>query len=132
LQRSELRKAIKKFSHEANFYRLGLVRKLIQHRDRREKESINNIPKVLCPNCGGTKISVEHTDSEYYNDTWLHCEECEEDFDDEFGYEDAIQTVELLCWGYLVDIELHFENPDIKSAEWQNRCKELILEELKK
>lgn len=131
MQRRELKKAIRKFSHRTNFYKLGLIRKLLKHREEEQKELENNIPKVICPNCGSTSIDVENDDREYSNDSWLHCNNCEHDFDDTFGYEDAIQEIECLCWGYAVDVELHFEEPDIKSLEWQKRCRDLILEELK-
>lgn len=130
MQRKELKKAIKEFSHKTNFYELGLIRKLLKHREKTEKELINNIPKVTCPNCGNTKISMEYDDREYSCDSWLYCENCGEEFDDEFGLIDAIQSVECLCWGYMADVVLHFEEPNIKTLEWKNRCRKLILEEL--
>ena len=130
MQRKELEKAIKEFSHKANFYELGLVRKLLKYREKTKKELMNNIPKIICPNCCSSEISQEHDDNEYSCDAWFVCNNCGKEVEDTVGLIEATQAIDNLCWSYTVDVTLHFENPNIKTLEWKNRCRKLILEEL--
>lgn len=130
MQRKDLKKAIQEFSHKTNFYELGLVRKLLKYREKEEKKFIENIPKVNCPHCGSSKISIDDDGSEYSSREFLTCENCWDSFDDENGYIDAVKSYNYLCWGYDVDVELHFEEPEINKYEWKERCRYLILREL--
>lgn len=130
MQRKELKKAIKKFSKETNFYELGLIRKLLKHREKEEIKLRESIPRVKCPSCGSHRIIIDNDGSEYSLDEFLTCENCWESFDDEYGYIDAINSYSYLCWGYGVDVELNFEEPDINKYKWQDRCRSLIKREL--
>jgi hypothetical protein len=130
LQRKELKKAIKRFSNEANFYKLGLVRKYIQHMNEEQNRLNESIPKVTCPRCGGNEIEIDHDESEYSSDSWLCCESCYETFDDTFGFIDAVGEADAYCWSDTIAIELHFEEPDVKNEEWQKFCKSEILKRL--
>ncbi|APF21698.1 hypothetical protein [Clostridium butyricum] len=122
----ELRKRVKEFSHKTNFYKLGLVRKYIKQQYKEKQALIEAIPKVVCPHCGSKKISIEYDESEYSSYSWLYCEDCEEDFEDTFGFKDAIQELDCLSWGDIISVELHFEEPNIKSLEWREFCEEQI------
>lgn len=130
MQRKELKKAIRKFSHETNFYKLGLVRKLLQKQEKDHKILIAAIPKIQCPHCKSRKIDIDSDDCDYSDEKWLHCCKCGRDFDDVFGYIDSIEELDCEPWGDEIAIELYFENPNIKSQKWQEFCKNTILKEL--
>lgn len=130
MQRKELKKAIKNFSNRTNFYELGLVRRLIKHRKKEEVFFRAQIPLVKCPYCNSSNISIDDDGSEYSSEEFLTCRNCWESFDDEIGYINAYKNYDILCWSHKVDVELHFEKPNINKYEWQERCRDLILEEL--
>lgn len=130
MQRKKLEKAIRKFSHKTNFYKLGLVRRYLLYQEKSMKDLQNAIPNVVCPSCGSHRISVESDDREYCDDTWLYCEKCGECFDDTFGYIEAVSDLKFEPWGDMIAIKLHFENPDIKSEKWKQFCEDEILKTL--
>lgn len=132
MKRKELKKAIKEFSHRTNFYELGLIRRLLKYREIEGLKLKQIIPIVKCPSCGSSKISIENEGGDDSFEDFLTCEDCWKSFDDECGYIEAYRNYDYLCWGYDVDIELHFEEPNIKEYEWQDRCRGLILRELNK
>lgn len=132
MQRKKLKKAIKNFSNKTNFYELGLIRKLLIHREKEEVLFKNRIPLVKCPYCGSHAVLIDSDGSEYPSEDFLTCKDCWDSFDDKFGYIDACKEYDSLCWGYNVDVELHFEKPDIKAYKWKEQCKSLILKELEK
>lgn len=122
MQRKELNKKIKEFSHKINFYKLGLIRKYIKKQYKEERKLINAIPKVICPKCGSHNISVEHDERDYVDDSWLYCNDCDEDFEDTFGYINANNELDALAWCDIIAIELHFEDPDTKTEQWKTFC----------
>lgn len=132
MKRKELKKAIREFSHRTNFYELGLIRRLLKYREKEELEFRQRIPIVKCPHCGSSKLSIDNDGGEYSFEDFLTCEDCWESFDDKYGYINAHRDYDYLCWGYEVDVELHFEEPNIKECKWQERCRSLILRELNK
>lgn len=131
MQRRELKKSIIEFSKRTNFYELGIVRRLIKNREKDKIKFKQAIPKIKCPCCGSVEIIIDNIGSEYPTEDFLTCENCECSFDDGYGYIDAVKDYDNLIWGYNVDIEMHFNNPDINKYSWQKTCKNLILEELK-
>lgn len=118
----ELRNKIKKFSHKTNFYKLGLVKKYLKKQEQEKQKLVKAIPKVKCPKCGSSKISIGYDECEYISDSWLDCDDCDEYFKDTFGYIDAVEELKCLSWGDMIAIELHFEEPDIRTLEWQKFC----------
>lgn len=130
MQRKELKKAIKNFSNRTNFYELGLVRKLLKHRKKEELLFRSRIPNIVCPSCGSSRICIDDDGSEYSSEEFLTCHDCWDSFDDEVGYIDACKEYDCLCWGYIIDVELHFEKPDVNTYKWKEQCKMLILKEL--
>lgn len=132
LQRRELKGAIRDYSHKTNFYKLGLVRKFLLKQKKEERELINAVPKVTCPYCGSRKIGIDYSDDEYSSDRWLYCDDCNESFDDDFGYIEAVSAIEYLCWNDSILIRLYFEEPDIKTEEWKMYCEKEIKKYLDK
>lgn len=120
----ELRKKVKEFSHKTNFYKLGLVRRYIKQQYKEEQEIIKSIPKVVCPYCGSKKVKIGYDESDYSDYKYLYCDDCDESFDDTLGFIDAIDELNCLPYGDIISVELHFEEPDIKSLEWQEFCEE--------
>ena len=92
----------------------------------------NAIPKVTCIYCGSSKIEMEIDDREYYDDCWLFCKDCEESFDDKYGYIDACNRLDQENWFDILEIIEHFE-PDRVTADmaWQKYCEKEILKMLK-
>lgn len=131
MRRKELKKEIREFSRKTNFYELGLISKLLKYREKEEIRLKKLIPTVKCPYCGSTNISIDNEGGDYSFEDFLTCNDCWESFDDEYGYIDSYREYDCLCWGYGVDVELHFETPNINKYEWKQRCRNLILEELK-
>ena len=130
LQRRDLKKAINEFSKKTNFYELGLIRKLLIHREKEKEKLRKMIPHVKCPFCGSSKIIIDYDDSEYSSYEFLTCENCLESFDDIYDYINNKENYDNIRWGYPLDIVLYFENPNIKLYEWQELCRSLILKEL--
>lgn len=130
MQRKELKKAVKKFSNKTNFYKLGLVRKYIQYQNNQQEKLNKAVPKVNCPCCNSSRISIDYDDRECCNDSWLFCNKCGEIFEDTFGFIDAIGNAEYYCWSDEISVILHFDKPNIKSEKWQKYCENEILETL--
>lgn len=126
MQRRELKKAIKKFSHKTNFYKLGLVRQYLKKQEEEHIKLINAVPKIVCPHCGSKYIDIERSDEDFCDDSWLYCKDCGEEFDDNYNYIDAIENLRFEPWGDNIAIELHFGDKDIKSKEWQDFCEKEI------
>lgn len=131
MNRKELNKAIKEFSHKTNFYEFGLIRQLLKYRESAKIKAIENIPKIKCPYCGSANISIDDDGGEYFSQEFLTCKNCWESFDDENGYIDAIKLYDDLSWTYKVETVLRIEEVDINKYEWKIRCKDLILRELR-
>ena len=129
MQRKELRKAIKKFSHQTNFYKLGLVRRYLMKQVEEHNTLVDAIPKVACPKCGSHKISVEDEEIEQSSGYYLYCDTCEETFDDTFGFKDALEEC-CKTWGDGIALTLYFEKPNIKTEEWKKLCEDKIMRTL--
>lgn len=127
MKRRELKKAIKKYAREIKFYKYGLISQLIKFKEKRHIALVNAIPKVKCPQCGSNLVDLEHSDSEYDSYTWLSCHDCGCDFDDLYGYADAID--ELYCEPYFDTLQLEVEDMggNVKyNHEWSLYCEEEI------
>lgn len=133
MKRRELKKAIKEYANKTKFYRYGLIRQLILLKEKRHIALINAIPKVTCPNCGSNSIELEYSDSEYNSHAWLYCGDCDYDFDDTYGFEEAIGA--LYCEPYFdsleVEIDLIMDGNVNHSYKWSLYCEEEIIKMLK-
>ena len=132
MQRKELEKAVEEYSHKIKFFKLGLIRQLIELKARRRKTLENAIPKIICPQCKSPKIGIESDDREYHFDYWLYCENCGVDFDDEYGYIDACNELESEAWFDTLEVIAHFEPERVTGdADWQKHCEKEISKMLK-
>lgn len=127
MQRKDLKKAIKEFSHKTNFYKLGLVKKYLKKQEKTHDELVSAIPKVVCPDCGSRKISVAYDESEYSSDYYLYCNTCDKTFDDTSGLKDAMTELDCESWNDCIELKLNFENPNIKTEKWKKFCEDAII-----
>lgn len=133
MRRKELKKAISKYAKENKFYRYGLISKYLKHLEKEELKLINSIPKVQCPTCGNKKIDIEYSDCEYSSYTWLSCDICGEEFDDEVGYIDVIGEIDCIPWWDSIYNRISSDDSiDFKSLEWEQYCEEIILRKINK
>lgn len=122
----KFKKEVREYCKKTNFYKISLVKKYLKKMHQKELETINKVPKIVCPNCSSKHVSVEYDGDEYSSDSYLYCDDCEFDFDDTFGYISAKEEVECLSWTDRIEVDLYFEHPDIKSYKWQEFCQEQI------
>lgn len=133
MRRRELKKAISKYAKENKFYKYGLIAKYLKHFENEKKKLYNSLPKLKCPYCGGNDIELEYSDCEYSDYTWLSCQCCGEDFEDDFGYSDIIKQIECIpYWDSIYNRISCDDNIDFKSIEWKEYCEEIILKEISK
>ena len=135
MKRKDLKKAIKEYSDEVKFYKLGLVRRLVQLKEKRYNYLLSRIPKVVCPHCGSHLVEVTSSDSEYDDDKWLYCTTCGESFDDTFGLIDTMEDLALEPYFDTIQLELSFnfniedsiyDNSIKFDSDWQAYCEEAI------
>ena len=132
MQRRELENDVKEYSRKIKFFKLGIIRQLIELKERREKTLKNAIPEIICPQCGSPKIGIESDDREYHFDSWLYCEDCGEDFDDDCGYIDACNELESEAWFDTLEVIAHFEPERVTGDDiWQKYCEKEISKMLK-
>ena len=131
MRRKELKKAISKYAKQVKFYRYGLISKYLKYQEKEKLRLINSIPKIKCPSCGNKKIDIEYSDCEYSSEEWLFCDICEEYFDDEVGYIDAVEGLNHLCWSDEIAARAYFDNDiDFNSLEWKEYCENKIINTL--
>ena len=121
---------IKHFEEITNFHDKELIKQYLEKQDKEEQNVINKIPKIKCPHCRSKKIEVDYGESEYDNYTTLYCESCDHDFEDKWGYIDALRELECLDYGDEVMTTIWFLKQDINDPKWQNKCKELMIKYL--
>lgn len=131
MKRKELKKAIKEYSNKINFYELGLVRKWILWEEKELIKLKNAIPKVKCPYCDSNNVEFEYDEDEYSDYGCFYCECCDSDFEDEFGYEDAITELHAFDYWDSILIELCFENPDTTTYKWKEFCRKELKRMIK-
>lgn len=129
MQRRELERAIKEYSNRTKFYKLGLVRKLIQWKEKEYKRLQDNIPKIVCPNCGSKRIVIDYSDDDYSNERYLTCWDCCENIKEEKEQEYLDAYYELVSFSYIDGIEMHIWGDNFKvtpSEEWNKFCEKEI------
>lgn len=124
MQRRELERAIKEYSNRTKFYKLGLVRKLIQWKEKEYKRLQDNIPRVVCPNCGSKSVCVDSDSFTQY----LFCKDCEEWLEE--AEEEYLYAYNELCsFQYVDTIKMHIWGNDFKitpGEEWNKFCEKEI------
>lgn len=130
MQRRELKKSVSKYAKKIKFYKYGLIARYLKHLEKKKLELLKAVPKVKCPHCNSKDIDIELSDSEYSNDNWLVCNNCEEHFGDNYGYYDATEALRCLNWSDSIATKAHFEKDriDFKSIKWQEFCEKEILD----
>lgn len=128
MRRRELKKAIKEYSNKTKFYKLGLVRQLIQWKEKEYKRLEDNIPKIICPSCGSKRIELDYSDDEYSCERCLTCCDCwecieegkEEYFNayDELDNFNFIDGIEMYMWGTGMEVT--------PGSEWNDFCEKEI------
>lgn len=129
MRRKELKKAIKEYSNKTKFYKLGLVRKLIQWKEKEYKRLEGNMPKIICPYCGSKRIEIDYIDDGLYSTcrelTCSDCCEYIEDHEEEFfkAYNELddfnfIDGIEMYIWGTGMEI--------IPGSKWNKFCEKEI------
>lgn len=129
MQRRELKRAIKEYSNRTKFYKLGLVRKLIQWKEREYKRLQDNIPKITCPNCGSKRMVVDYSDEDYSSERYLSCCDCCEFIEEEKEQDFFEAYDELASFDYIDGIEMHIWGYDFKitpGEEWNKFCEKEI------
>lgn len=135
MRRRELKRAIKEYSNRTKFYKLGLVRKLIQWKEKEYKRLQNNIPKIVCPNCGSKRMVVDYSDDDYSSERYLSCYDCGEFIEEEKEQEFFDAYDELASFDYIDGIEMHIWGYDFKitpGEEWNKFCEKEIKEILRR
>ena len=135
MRRRELKRAIKEYSNRTKFYKLGLVRKLIQWKEKEYKRLQDNIPKVVCPNCGSKRMVVDYSDDDYSSERYLSCCDCREFIEEEKEQEFFDAYDELASFDYIDGIEMHIWGYDFKitpGEEWNKFCEKEIKEILRR
>ncbi|HHD2753274.1 TPA: hypothetical protein ACOTG0_002083 [Clostridium perfringens] len=128
MRRRELKKAIKEYSNKTKFYKLGLVRELIQWKEKEYERLKSNIPDVVCPYCGSKRVEIDCSDDEYSCGRYLSCSDCcewiqdhEEEYIkayDEFDNFNFIDGIEMYMWGTGMKVT--------PGSEWNDFCEKEI------
>lgn len=129
MQRRELKRAIKEYSNRTKFYKLGLVRKLIQWKEKEYKRLQDNIPKIVCPNCGSKRIVIDYSDDDYSSERYLTCWDCCENIKEEKEQEYLDAYYELVSFSYIDGIEMYIWGDNFKITpceEWNKFCEKEI------
>lgn len=135
MRRRKLKRAIKEYSNRTKFYKLGLVRKLIQWKEKEYKRLQDNIPRVVCPNCGSKRMVVDYSDDDYSSERYLSCCDCCEFIEEEKEQEFFDAYDELASFDYIDGIEMHIWGYDFKitpGEEWNKFCEKEIKEILRR
>lgn len=131
MQRSELKKELKKKSKALNFYKMGLLKKLILKREKEYLQLLEAVPKVSCPECGSRDLTIDYDDRDWVDASWLFCEDCGNDFRHD-EYIRAISNLEDLQWSMIPELYCSLIEDWTNSYEWQKKCEKYILEELER
>lgn len=129
MRRRELKRAIKEYSNRTKFYKLGLVRKLIKWKEKEYKRLQNNIPNIVCSNCGSKRMVVDYSGDDYSSERYLSCCDCGEFIEEEKEQEFFDAYDELASFDYIDGIEMHIWNYDFKITPgevWNKFCEKEI------
>lgn len=129
MQRRELKRAIKEYSNRTKFYKLGLIRKLIKWKEKEYKRLQDNIPKIVCSNCGSKRIVIDYSDDDYSSERYLTCWDCCENIKEEKEQEYLDAYYELVSFSYIDGIEMYIWDYDFKitpGEEWNKFCEKEI------